>query len=216
MFIPGLNQDNNDAGKTFSIFWYPINLIFYALLYYSIFLLNNDYLALIIGIVCSSILLGIFQGVMINRFLPILIRWIILVPIAIISGLLWTGIFLGTLIVGMLFATTSLGEFYQLAFVVVPVSYGIIFYFSTYWVWHHIIVPIENSSYLSPKNKILFVGFIFIAGSVYLCANLNFAILVMTANNLQIGAFFSGLLFTFIAKSGVKEMMFENMLAKTF
>ena len=93
---------------------------------------------------------------------------------------------------------------------------GIIFFLFTYGVWIWLIKPIQNSSQINNKIKLILENIIIITVSLFASFTLLFALLVVSNSNMFFSTFMSAMCFSLITYSGFKDIYLENSVVKAF
>ena len=214
--------------KSLPYFWHGITLVVWAILYvsYASFLLEkNDVLPFIFAFLCSLVILGLVHEFLINKIIKMFPYWLITDVLGVFSGLFYCLVlFLSLFAVGTVAGIVAFGFKdiigFRYSIYLLPIftltSTGIAFFLLTYGVWISIIKPVQASSHVNDKIKLIFDNIIIITVSLFASFTLLFALLVVSNSNMFFSTFLSSLCFSLITYSGFKDIYFENSVVKAF
>jgi hypothetical protein len=208
----------------FRRFWLLFTYFAWFLLYYSFIIVSSDIVLTLAVIVIGALIIGIIQGIFANRLLTIIQYWIFVVLSGILAGLVWTILFVLTLVLLMAniaFIDLGDGTIQVLgSLTLIQLSYAIISLGFTYGFWYKIIKPIYYSPRLSDRQRLLYEGLITNAGSIYLAITIGFIFLLLFASNFTLshvlGFLTSGWVFASLTYSGFQEIYEQNKFLKIF
>lgn len=207
--------------------WHGLSVVIWFLLYnsYSYFLSNkNDFFDFTVAFIMSVIILALFQEALVNKLVKIFPFWLITVIAGFLFGLIYTFVFLGSLLFFPLGAGIVASSFnnvgYEMSFSLLTIfiltTTGIIFSIFTYGVWAIIIKPIHKSNQINEKGKLVFNNIVITGGSLFVSTTLLFSFLLVFNSNMLISSLLSVVAFSFLTFSGFKDMYFENSISKPF